>query len=178
MTILTTESAKIIEGRCPDCTDAFRRKGDEYNKSIGYEPEKLSDLGIHSLACNAGFGLEYLLLGVDLGSDFATRRKKNQKLVELLRDGVMFCDYIKKSEKSETIQRNLQKIIANVESIITEEDKGYFKEEPAKKMLYARFPNISEQEVRDVQQFFNEESDPFLRNAIKLRSRTIRGLKA
>ncbi len=159
MTILAYASARIIEGRCPGCTKAFNKKGEEYNKSIGYtpEPEKLSDLAIHTLACNAGFGLEWLLHG-----------EAGDRTVRLLQDGIRFCDNIVETVESKTFKNSLQKTVTALNDHVNElqGDKtgsiGY-------KSPY------SEQDIRRMQHFFNEKSTPYLRRRLAIMRRRQHG---
>jgi len=179
MTILASASARIVEGRCPGCTEAFNKAGEEYNKRIGFvptlgavgigfseenEPEELSDLTIHTLACNGAFGLEWLLHG-----------EASDRAVRLLQDGIKFCDYITEMDKSMVIKNSLQKTVTGLQLCVDEEAKGYFKGENAKKMLSAHAPKYSEHDIRMMQQFFNEQGTPYLNRQLAIMRRRQRG---
>lgn len=180
MTVLALASAKIIEGRCPGCTKAFNKKQEEYNKSIGYttepgkpgtlvytpEPEQLSDLAMHTLTCNAVFGLEWLL-----------NDEISDRVVRELKDGIQFCDNISETDESKAIKTALQKIVGELQMYVDEHAKAYFKGEKAKEMLDAHLPKYSKQELRKMQHFFNEQGTPYLRRQITLmrRRHSVRG---
>lgn len=165
LTILATASSKIIEGRCPECTKAFNKAGEEYNKRIGFtvtlapvgialseddEPEELSDLAIHTLGCNGVFGLEWVLYG-DISS----------RTVKLLQDGIRFCNNIPKTDESKAIKDSLLNTIMAINNHVNGLQsnitgiKGY-------KSPY------NEQEIRRMQKFFNEQSDPYLRRQLAI----------
>ena len=165
MTILASASANIIEGRCPGCTKVFNKKGEEYNRRIGFvptlepvgigfteesEPEELSDLTIHTLACNGAFGLEWLLHGEASG-----------RAVRLLQDGIKFCDNIKKTDESKVIKDSLQRTLTALNNHVNEltanktDGKGY-------KSPY------SEQDIRRMQHFFNEQGTPYLNRRLAI----------
>jgi len=149
MTILALASATIIEGRCPECTKAFTKKQEEYNKSIGYqrEPEKPSDLTMHTLSSNAVFGLEWLLFG-----------KKCDRAIRFLSDGLRFCDNIVETEESKLITDAIRKILGAYQPIMDKELKIRF------------FHSIKtrEEEIRRMQHFFNEQGTPYLTRQISL----------
>ncbi len=183
MTILALASAKIIEGRCPGCTKAFNQKQEEYNKSIGYtqgeggtleyhepteqqEPEQLSDLTMHTLSCNAVFGLEWLL-----------NEEVSDRVVRELEEGVRFCNNIPETEESKSIKTALQRVIKELQLYVDEHAKAYFKGDKAKEMLDAHLPKYSNQEIRKMQHFFNEQGTPYLRRQITFmrRRHSVRG---
>lgn len=125
---------KLIKEGC--CTRVFDRKNALYNKEIGYMPdgrEEPTPLQMITMADNGSFGLEYLLLG-----------QRNEKTIELLCQGIAFCEYIIKTEKSQTA--------INAAINIREQFLKFIEGE-----------NPTEPEVRAIQGFSNTESAPFLR---------------
>lgn len=167
MTILALASAKIIEGRCPECTKAFNKAGEEYNKRIGFtatlapvgidlidedEPE-LSDLTIHTLGCNGAFGLEYLL-----------HNEAPDRAINLLQDGIRFCNNITKTDESKAIKNSLQKTVAALNDHINELQAD-------KTCCIGYKPPYSEPEIRRMQHFFNEQSRPYLNRQLAIMRR-------
>ena len=138
LSILTTESAKIIDARCPECFKAFQKKGEEHNLEIGHtrSGEALSPIALSSLADSGVFGLEKWLLGI-----------KDEKARELLMDGIAFCDYMPK-QKSETAKYAARCTKYNITTLI---DKD------------AHLPEL---EARAMQAFFNSESAPLLKGIL------------
>lgn len=155
LSILTTESAKILDARCPKCHKEFQKKGEEFNLEIGYtrQVDALSPLALSSLADNGSFGLEKWLLGI-----------KNEKAKELLRDGIAFCDYLinqewdgiafNKSEKGSTSD------IAK--------DRAWNIKKRIMELIGKDVPDspLAEPEARAMQAFFNSESVPMLRSVL------------
>lgn len=146
LTLLAGMSANIIEARCPVCTEAFRKAGEEYNKSIGYTPPKepLSDLVMSTLADNSSFGLAWLLKG-----------EESDRVVRLLEDGIKFCDNIEETEQSKAIKVSLQ---GTAEAL-----KKHLDETIANKINLRFKSPYNEQETHMMQRFFNETSAPYLK---------------
>jgi hypothetical protein len=109
--------------------------------------QPVGDLGMQSLACNAGFGLEWLLIG-----------KVGDREVRLLEAGIEFCNNLVETEESKAIKESLQTTVEALNSHINELI--------ANKTDGKRYkPPYSEQETRRMQHFFNETSTPYLRRA-------------
>lgn len=110
VSILSGHKANIIEARCPPCKEAFDKKGEAYNKEIGYEPvpEPLSDGQVSDLATMCGFGLEYCILG-----------KNYEKTTEMLNGGIKFCEITSKkgNELAGIIKGELELLLANPKAL-------------------------------------------------------------
>lgn len=139
LSILTTETANIIDARCPKCYKEFQKKAKEYNLEIGYtrSGEALSPLAASSLADSGSFGLEKWLLGI-----------RDEKAKELLRDGVAFCDYVLNKQEDSITNDIARNVRSRIKTIIDEDVA------------------MSEKEARAMQAFFNSESAPMLKSAL------------
>ena len=142
LSILTVESTKILDARCPKCHKAFIEKGEEFNLEIGYtrSGEAISPGALSAMADNGVFGLEKWLLGI-----------RDEKAKKLLRDGIAFCDYlinIKESRVAEDAATNTKNRITALIG----------KEAPEHPLMEA--------EARAMQAFFNSESAPMLKSVL------------
>ncbi len=120
-----------------------------------------------SMADNAGFGLEYLLRGI-----------KDNRTIELLREGVKFCALLEAGEAK--VPLNYAELEANLMtrtlSVYSDELSGKTPKdiiEEAKIVKESLLQVIredkkfNEEDIRKMQHFFNEASTPYLREAFK-----------
>ncbi len=133
----------------------------ELTESVG------GNLKWSSMADNASFGLEYLLLGI-----------RDDRTKKLLKEGVEFCALLEKGESIEQSRSNGLEayLMARTLSTSIVELSGKTPEEmigEAKKVKVALLQAIdekktfSEEETRKMQDFFNKASTPHLREAFK-----------
>ncbi len=120
-----------------------------------------------SMADNASFGLEFLLIG-----------KKDDRTFRLLKEGVEFCNSLEKGESeaqpnssglevylmARTLKMSITEISGKTPKEIVEEAKKV-----KESLLQAINENktFSEEETRRMQDFFNKASAPYLREAFR-----------
>lgn len=123
------------------------------------------NLRCSSMADNASFGLEFLLID-----------KIDDRTIRLLKEGVEFCDLLEKGESemqpnssglkvhlmARTLKTSIKEISGKTSNEIIEEAK-----EVKKSLLQAINENktFSDEETRKMQDFFNKASAPYLREA-------------
>lgn len=120
-----------------------------------------------SMADNASFGLEFLLLG-----------RKDDRTNKLLKEGVEFCTLLEKGESeaqsnssgleaylmARTLKTSIKELYGKTPKEIIEEAKKV-----KESLLRAINENktFSEEETRKMQDFFNKTSAPYLREAFR-----------
>jgi len=120
-----------------------------------------------SMADNAGFGLEYLLHDI-----------MDERTIKLLEEGVMFCTLLITGDSevpsnyteleshlmTKTLSINIDKSSGRTSTQIIEEAKKV-----KESLLQAINENkkFNDEQIRNMQHFFNETSTPYLRAAFK-----------